>query len=113
MDVDSAQQSGRAASRSACAISKDYLQCILSLGRATIFWMKHATEILARFARFERNRPRTPIVNSRIAYRNAQALIGLQAFVCVFLPCSSDLPMGQVLHRRESKDRPAPGGSRV
>jgi len=52
-------------------------------------------------------------VNSRNAYRNAQALVGLQAFVRAFLPCSSDLPMGQVLDHRESEDRRDPGGSRV
>jgi hypothetical protein len=56
---------------------------------------------------------RTPIVNSRNAYRNAQALVGLHAFVRAFLPCSSGLPMRQVLDHRESEDRRDPGGSRV
>ena len=63
-------------------------------------------------ARFERNRNQYPIVNSRNAYRNAQALAGLHAFVRA-LPCSGDLPMGQVPDHLESEDRPDPGGRRV
>ena len=51
-------------------------------------------------------------MNSRNAYRNAQALAGLHAFVRA-LPCSGDLPMGQVPDHRESEDHPDPGGRRV
>ena len=51
-------------------------------------------------------------MNSRNAYRNAQALAGLHAFVRD-LPCSGGLPMGQVPDHLESEDRPDPGGRRV
>jgi hypothetical protein len=78
-----------------------------------ILCTKRATETLSRFARFERKRTRTPIVNSRNASRNAQALVGFRAFACADLSCSSDLPMGQALGHRESEDRREPGGSRV
>ena len=52
-------------------------------------------------------------MNSRNAPRNAQALAGLRACACAFLPCPNDLPMGQALDHRESEDRRDPGGSRV
>ena len=58
---------------------------------------------------FERNRTRTPIVNSRNAPRNAQALAGLRAFVCALPLCCERLPMGQALEHRESEDR-SPSG---
>jgi hypothetical protein len=107
--VDRTQQPAR----KACAIRKDYLHCVLSLERAMILCTKCSAETLARTARFKRNRTRIRIVNSRIAPRNAQAPVGLHAFV---RPCSqmtSGLPKGQTLAHRESEDPPAPGDSRA
>jgi hypothetical protein len=61
----------------------------------------------ARFAALRNGTEiRTPIVNSRNALRNAQALVGLRAFV-------RGLAMEPASGHRESEDRPDPGGRRV
>jgi hypothetical protein len=52
-------------------------------------------------------------VNSRIALRNAQALAGSRAFVRALSLSIGALPHGQRLDRRESEDRPDPGGCSV
>ena len=102
-DVDCAQQLGR----NACASSKDYLHCVLSLEKATIICRRRGSP------RLERKRTRTPIVNSRNALRTAQALVGFRACVRAVSLGYGGLAVGQAPVHCESEDRPDPGGSRV
>ena len=82
---------------------------MMSLGRATIFCTQCAGSCQRASNGTE---TRTRIVNSRNARRNAQALVGLHAFVRV-LPCSGDLPMGRVPDHLKSENHSDPGGRRV
>ena len=90
----------------ACANSKDYLHCVLSLEKATIICRSRDS------SRLERKRTRTPIVNSRNALRNAPALAGC-ALARAFSLYGADLPRGKAHDHRESEDRSDPGGCRV
>ena len=102
-DVDCAQQPGR----NACASSKDYLHCVLSLEKATIICRRRGSP------RLERKRTRTPIVNSRNALRTAKALVGFRACMRAVSLGYGGLAVGQAPAHCESEDRPDPGGSRV
>jgi len=50
------------------------------------------------------------IVNSRIALRNAKALVGSRAFARAVPLLTWALPTGQACQHRESEDRSHPGG---
>ena len=50
------------------------------------------------------------IVNSRIALRNAKALVGSSAFACAVPLLMWALPTGQAYQHCESEDRSHPGG---
>jgi hypothetical protein len=67
-------------------------------------------DTLGRRGRRNGNEPQDTIVNSRNAYRNAQALAGWCAFACALPLSMGALPCGQAPDHRESEDRPDPGG---